>query len=238
MNRLFSSLALILCLAIPVIAIAGSHTETFDGGMTTWTFGTVDDVVMPTGGNPGAWHNSPNLNTFIPTFRCDYDEENFTGNYEERGVIRIAGDFITNSKMFSGTAYYPFALLLRSGKGTTDHADDDYLYFVDDNIWIPQIGDGFVHYEFQIPLGIDEANLPFGWYGGSYFGNGQLRDGVTVSDVLQNVTRVEFWYCHPDWFVASDWYDVGADNVTIEWDEAAVSTEDSSWGSVKALFNK
>jgi hypothetical protein len=58
----------------------------------------------------------------------------------------------------------------------------------------------------------------------------------TWQEVISSVDRIEFWWFHPAWFGIFTWWDVGADNIAIEWDPIGVPTENSSWGQVKSLY--
>ena len=37
-------------------------------------------------------------------------------------------------------------------------------------------------------------------------------------------------------FGVFEWFDVGVDNIMLDWEGGAVATEESSWGDVKAMF--
>jgi hypothetical protein len=234
-------LASVLFVATPLVAVADTFTEEFEMGSNVggWTFGNDADTIESEGGNPGGWFHNDNLNTFAPIFRCEYYGAMFTGNYVEMGVSRISGDFITLVAM-NGTAWYPFALLLRNTRGTPENVeDDDYVYWVDDiNVWCPQLGEGWTHYDFDIPCDFvgEPQEVPEGWFGGSYENPEMLRPDVTWQDVLTSIDRVEFWWFHPAWFGIFTWWEVGADNVTIEWSPGGVATQSETWGGVKALY--
>ncbi len=238
--RTFLLLAAALLIVAP--ALADTFTEGFEGGSNTgdWTFGNSADVIETDGGNPGAWFHNDYLNTFAPIFRCAYGGDVFTGDYFTQGVTMISGDFQTLEAM-NGTAYYPFALLLRNTYGTPEDIEDDiYVYWVDENdVWCPQLGEGWTHYDFPIPsdfVGLP-GELPDGWMGGSYMtGPDIFPEDATWQEVISSVDRVEFWWFHPAWFGIFTWWDVGADNLTIEW-TGGTPTENTTWGSVKALFS-
>ena len=57
-----------------------------------------------------------------------------------------------------------------------------------------------------------------------------------VQDVLQNVTRVEFNFLHPDYAALIVPWSVGADNVSITWEGGPVATESTTMGTLKAMY--
>ena len=234
-------LAGLMLVAAPVLA--DTFTEGFEGGSNVgnWTFGNAADAIETEGGNPDAWFHNDNLNTFAPIFRCAYYGDMFTGNYVANGVTQISGDFQTLAAD-NGTAYYPFALLLRNTYGTPNDVEDDvYVYWVDENdVWCPQLGEGWTHYDFPIPSDFEGApgELPEEWMGGSYYSGPDIfPEDKTWQEVISSVDRIEFWWFHPAWFGIYTWWDVGSDNLTIEYD-GSVATESATWSDVKALYSR
>jgi len=72
--------------------------------------------------------------------------------------------------------------------------------------------------------------------GGSYMSGGDIfPSDVTWTEVLSSIDQVEFWWFHPAWFGIFASWDVGADNITLEWN-GGVATETMSLGDVKALY--
>jgi hypothetical protein len=238
-SMLMVAIALIICL--PAVAGAVTFVEDFEGGSNVgqWTFGNGADTIEPEGGNPGYWFHNPSLDTFAPNFRCGYYGAEFTGNYVDMGVTTISGDFRTDYAS-NGTAWYPFALLLRNTYGTPNDPEDDvYVYWVNENdVWCPQVGEGWTHYDFTIPSDFVGApgELPAEWMGGSYWtGLDIFPEDKTWQEVISSVDRIEFWWFHPAWYGIFAQWDVGADNVTIE-SMLPVATEESSWSSLKSLY--
>lgn len=227
-----------LLLAVGV-AQADVVADDFEGGvnMGYWSF-SGGDVIETTGGNPGAWLHSPTLDTFAPILDTAYGVEFFTGDYVAGHVTRISGDFQTLHADF-GTAGYPLALLLRDAAGTYDNIEDDvYVYWVDENLWIPQAGDGWTHYDFDIPSDFEGApgELPAGWFGGSYMtGSDVFPSDRTWQSVLANVEKVEFWWIHPAWFGIFQQWEAGADNIELEL-MVTTAAEESSLSAIKALY--
>jgi len=238
MIRILIVLACLTLAAVP--ALADTFTEGFDGGSNVgeWTFGNDADTIESEGGNPGYWLHNDYINSFAAIFRSDYYGAMYTGNYVEMGVTQISGDFITPTG--NSVQYIPFALLLRNTFGTPNDVEDDvYVYWVDESVWCPQVGEGWTHYDFTIPSDFVGApgELPAGWMGGSYFsGPDWFPEDRTWQEVISSVDLVEFWWFHPAWFGIFRWWDVGADNVTIIYEGGPVATEDASWSGVKSLF--
>ena len=237
--RVFLILAGLLLIAAPVLA--DSYVEEFedDSNISGWTFGNDNDTIETEGGNPGGWFHNDYLNTFAPIFRCAYGGDVFTGDYVGLGVTQISGDFIT-LQADNGTDYYPFALLLRNTYGTPNDIEDDiYVYWVDeDNVWCPQLGEGWTHYDFPIPSDFvgGPGELPDEWMGGSYMsGPDVFPEDALWHEVISSVDRIEFWWFHPAWMGIYTWWDVGADNVSIEW-TGGVAVEATTWSDVKSLY--
>ena len=237
--RTLLTLALILTLAGSALA-AGSTVADFEGGVNNgdWTWGNAADAVESTGGTPDGWFHNDYLNTFGPRLRCGVDAYGWTGDFVASGVNRIAGDFQTISATTAYMQYYPFTVLLRNHMGTpNDHSDDVYVYYNPDLQFSPDIGQGWVHYDFAIPYGFagGPGEVPENWMGGSPANLEMLPSDITWQEVLSDVS-IEFWFWHPAMFGVLEWFDMGADNIIIEWEGGPVATEESSWGNVKAMY--
>lgn len=227
---------LLALLALPALAV--TYVQDFESGNDEgWTFGLGS--IIEDGGNPGAWLNSDDLNTFAPILRCVNGAPNFTGNYVAMGVSRIGGDFRTD-RADNGTQYYPFTVLLRNDMGTPlDIEDDIYVYPNPETLVCPQLGEGWTHYDFEIPSQFqgDAGELPEGWMGGSYMTGGDwFPEDAFFTDVMSNITDVEIWWFHPAWFGIFTWWNVGADNLEIE-TSGTVAVQSKSLSGVKALFD-
>ena len=236
--RTFVILAGLMLVAAPVLA--DSFTEGYEGGSNVgnWTFGNPADAIETEGGNPDAWFHNPNLDTFAPIFRTGYYGEMFTGNYVAMGVTQISGDFQTLSAS-NGTQGYPFALLLRNTYGNPNDVETDvYVYKVYDQC--PMLDESWTHYDFAIPSDFEGAlgELPEGWEGGSYWTGGDIfPEDKTWQEVISSVDRIEFWWFHPAWFGIFASWDVGSDNLTIEYG-GSVATENATWSEVKSLYRQ
>lgn len=193
-----------------------TFTDTFSNGANPsgWTFNVTNpDVIEPSGGNPGAWLHNDFVVSFAPRATTTFGRDTpFHGDFRAAGVSSISVDARTDFASFTAEGRQ-FSIVLRDMNGTpNDFDDDDYAYYVGD--LIPQVGQGWVRYEFQIPSQSDDP-VPAGWSGGWSGDLENFRPGVEWSDVISSVERVEFWWLHPAFFaIVQDW-DVGIDNVSI-----------------------
>jgi hypothetical protein len=190
-------------------------TDTFEGGVNQggWAFILGADRIEPSGGNPGAWLHNDNYDTFAPILYTTREGGSaFVGDLRAKGVISIGLDARTDATSFGPPTGFQMSLLLRDTKGTGDPTDDDYAYSVGPQVPLP--GQGWIRYQFAVPSS-STAAVPAGWSGGWAGDPAQFRPGVTWSDVITNVDRVEFWWIDPQLFAIFRTWDIGADNVTI-----------------------
>jgi hypothetical protein len=217
---LFHGFVAAAALATSAIAIAparaATFVDTFTGGANSagWNFGSFNaDVIESSGGNPGAWLHNNLLDTFAPILSNDPTiNSNFNGNLRAKGVSSIGVDARTDHADF-GAGGRNFSLLLRDTKGTPNDADDDdYAYFVGPEV--PQVGQGWVSYDFPVPSQ-STAALPPGWTGG-YSGDPEhFRPGVDWNNVITHADSIEFWWLNPAFFAIFQQWDVGVDNVRV-----------------------
>lgn len=205
-------------------------TDDFENGRNTggWTYFAPNEEIETTGGNPDAWLHAWQLDTFAPRPRTTL-ESNFTGDFRSRGVSAIGIDLITIAVDFSA-AERPLTLMLYSDNGTPGDPDDDWAaYTLGPDI--PEPGDGWQSYQFNVPSG--ETSLPAGWLTVP-LGPDSPAD-PDWNDVITNVSALGFFYGDPTFvFIFQNW-DVGMDNVSITY-ESAVPVETVSWGAVKNLY--
>jgi hypothetical protein len=233
-------IACMLGLALP--AAADTFTDDFENGTNHggWHY-NPGDVIETTGGNPdGWWHNSW-MDNFAAIIWSEMYNADFCGDYVAAGVTRISGDFIS-IESYANLAYYPFTVLLKNTMGTPDDIEDDiYVYPNPELRLCPQLGAGWTHYDFDIPsdwTGPDGA-LPPDWMGGSYWTGGDFfPSDANWTEVLSSIDSVEFWWFHPAWFGMFTMFNVGADNITIEFTDGTVANEEASWGTVKTLYQQ
>jgi hypothetical protein len=178
--------------------------------------------------------HSPILDTFDPTlYSAANGSTPFTGDYRATNVSKISLDLQTLSVDFGDGSEFNVILLLRKVNGTpSDISDDDYAYFV--GAATPVEGQGWTHYEFDVPSQSNDA-VPAGWAGGSFDDCEHFRSGVTWSDIMESVDQVEIHYLHPCFFAIFQQWIVGVDNLRIEFD-SFTPTVTTSWGAVKRLY--
>ena len=236
MSRTLLLIASIALVCLPVAAIAETVTEDFEDMSSEfgWHFMSWGDIIQPEGGNPGAWLNNPEVMTFGPQLRCDYNAPVFTGNFREVGVTMISLDARTDYIDW-GSMEIEMSILLRDTNGTPGNVDDDdYAYYP--GPICPQPGQGWLHYDFEIPSDSTESH-PAGWWGGWVGNLEDFRPGIDWNDVIVSVDRVEIWWWHPAYFGIMQTWNVGADNISITY-EGTSPVESSTWGQIKALYSE
>jgi hypothetical protein len=240
--RMLLILTLVLTFAVTVQAQVPQVAD-FEGGLNNgdWGWGPAwADIVEPTGGNPGGYLGNAYQDTYYPILECAWDAPGWTGNLALAGATNISGDFITIDSSNEWVGTYYFTVLFRNHMGTpADITDDVFVYIDPYNYDCPDIGEGWKHYDFDLPFDFEGApgELPAGWVGGSYYsGNATMPSDVTFQDVVSNVGRIEFWYNHPDWAAIFASFNTGVDNIVLEVAQDPVGVENSSFGDVKAMF--
>jgi hypothetical protein len=231
-------LTLLFLAAVPIGAAADTFIDTFEGGANQagWSFIQGADVLESSGGNPGWWLHQPVYDTFAPILNSAWGNATpFAGDYRAANVTRIRFDAQTIHLDFGDGSGFEMVLLLRNTHGTpNDFDDDDFAYFVGPNI--PLVGQGWVHYDFDIPSQSNDP-VPPGWHGGWSGDCENFRPGVTWANVMSNVDRVEFWWLNPCFFAIFQQWNVGADNVAIEYGNPT-AVDEATWGKVKARFGE
>ena len=236
MNRHMTVAAAVVAISVSASIAETTVMEEFEGGSNEagWSFIAGGDTIEDFGGNPGAWLHQPTYDTFAPTLTTsDSTDTAFVGDYREMGVVQVGLSARTDDTDFN-TEGLPFAILLRDTKGTPNVDDDDYAYWVSLRTVIPQPGDGWVEYAFDIPSQSMDS-VPTGWSGG-WVGDGeQFRPGVDWNDVITSVDRVEFWWIHPAWFAIFQQWDVGADSIWIAMEMSECDGDANGDGTVDPL---
>ncbi|CAG0993477.1 hypothetical protein PHYC_02429 [Phycisphaerales bacterium] len=200
-------------------------TDTFDPGSNLggWTFGGPFGSVLPSGGNPGAYWNEPDLDTFAPRLRTTSTNSPFHGDYRSRQVMGLSVDLILFHVDFSAGGR-PLSLILVSDNNTPGNPDDDWGAFTMHAQNVPLVGEGWRHYDFDVPS--QSAALPAGWEF-IEFGPGASPNW---NSLVTGVDGVEFFYGDPRNFFIFQMWDTGADNVAI----SSVPAPASSLGLVLA----
>ncbi|HMN96773.1 MAG TPA: GC-type dockerin domain-anchored protein [Phycisphaerales bacterium] len=207
-SRLSCTFAAIAAGSLAGLGLACESTVVdFDGGLNigNWTWG-IPVTYPQSGGNPGAYMRTQGLDTFAPQLRTQ-GASVFTGNYREKSVVSLGVDLITFAVDFSA-AGRPLALMLVSDNGTPGNPNDDWAaYTLGPDIPVP--GQPWKSFDYDIPA--DATSLPAGW---SYiaFGPGANFDWNAL---IENVTRVTFFYGDPEFFFIFQMWTLGADNLRI-----------------------
>jgi hypothetical protein len=205
---------LILCLA--AAQSSGTSTDDFDSGQNPngWSFASFD-VLEANGGNPGGWLHVAGLDTFYPMLESGTSASwPWIGDLAATGAVRISLDAITLHTDFPIAGGFFMSVLLRDTQGTFNVDDDDYAYFVGEEV--PQPGAGWKHFDFDVPSRCG-VNVPPGWHGGWSGDGDDFRPGVTWSDLISQVDRVEIWWSDPTNFAIFQMWEAGVDNLEIEY---------------------
>lgn len=232
MKNLLMLVCVAVLISLPMASMAQSVVEDFEDGLNDyeWTFGNDNDTVIIGGGNPGNWFRNDYLNTFGVRLRSAIGAADFTGNYRMMGVERFSIDARMDLNPYS-TYGVPLCILLRRVNDPDDAYDDDYAFFRGDPI--PDEGQGWIHYEFEIPS-CSTDSIPEGWTGGGA-DPGFFNPGRSWNDVIVQVDKVEFWFWDVEWYGNYNWFDAGVDNITITYGQPS-ATENTTWGQVKSLY--
>ncbi len=203
-----------LCALVGVTGAAGQQfVETFDGASNVggWTYGGPIESFPPSGGNPGAYLRSLDLDTFAPRPRTTGDSI-FTGNLRELQTTSIGIDLLTMDVDFSAEDR-PLSLVLISDNGTPADGSDDWGAFQIGPEDIPVPGEGWKSFDFEVPS--QETSLPAGW-GTIVFGPNSPTD-PDWNDVITDVAQTQFFYGDPEGFFIFQMWDVGMDNPRISY---------------------
>jgi hypothetical protein len=217
------SLPALLLLAAPVLAAGSGPTpaplfDDFTGGTNEggWTY-NPGDVIETSGGNPGGWWHQATADTFGPSVPST--NPSLAGDWRARNVDRASFDARLDDLDFGTGAGFQMTLLLRDTHGTPSINDDDFAYFVGDEV--PLKGAGWKSFSYPVPSQ-DTSALPAGWTGGYPGDSTSFRPGVDWNDVITSVDRVEIWWIDPALFAIFQQWNIGLDNVHISADGAAV----------------
>jgi hypothetical protein len=238
MNRRYLLAFLAFALLGAPAAGALTFTDDFEGGTNAagWAFLQGGDVLEASGGNPGGWLHQPVYDTFGPSVSCaEANGTPFVGDYRAAFVSQLSFDLLTAHTDFPTGDGFNVTLVLRSTNGTPDDiADDDFAYFV--GPLAPEQGEGWLHYAIDIPSQSGDA-VPAGWSGGWLEDCAAFRPGVSWLDVITQVDRVEILWLPPCMFAIFQQWNVGVDNIAVEYLDT-VATAESSWGDVKQLYGR
>lgn len=163
------------------------------------------------GGNPGAYLRSEGNDTFLVRLESS-GASDFTGDYAARRVRRFGVDVIVEHTDFPSGGRQ-LALILLNDAGTPGDSFDDYGAFVLSEGFVPEQGDGWVSFSFEVP-GPGEG-LPAGWQ--LFALDGEPPIGLVWNDVLSDVDSVMISLGDPTLFYIFQNWTAGVDNIVIEW---------------------
>lgn len=204
-----------LALALPAAAAPTTTiAETFDGTLdqATWRLGTLD-TIEPSGGSPGAYLHNPQFDSAVPhPVYVGPLPSPFFGDYRAANVTSLGLDVIVYAASIGVDNRRPVSLVLTSDMGTPDDPTDDCDVYTVGNKNVPRPGTAWRAFDFKVPSG--ETSLPLGWtVRGACAG---LSANDAWNAVITNVTNVSFPFSDPDTFWYFQVWDLGIDNVRIE----------------------
>ena len=153
--NLRATVTLLSLLASP--ATAQTFVETFEAGSNVgqWNYISNNAALAGTGGNPGA--HLVVIQAGQPGPRTMAAGTVFTGDFAARQISSVGLDCTTLNHQFA-PHNFPMTVVLGNDGGTPgDFSDDCLVYFVGTAL-APQIGEGYLSYDFDIPW--DSATLP------------------------------------------------------------------------------
>lgn len=228
-----------LALLVAGGARGATFLDDFEGGnnAASWAFLRGGDTLESSGGNPGGWLHQPVYDTFAPSVVCALDNGTpFVGDYRAAGVSRLSFDLNTLHTDFpTGDGFY-VTVILRSIHGTPDNIDDDDLAYFTGPV-APTGGQGWVHFSVDIPSQSTDPT-PSGWSGAWVGDCSTFRPGVDWNDVIANVDLLEISWLPPCYFAIFQQWNVGVDNIEIEYVDNPVPIQQSSFGRVKRLYQR
>jgi len=225
---------LIAALAVAAAAAADSFVETFDGGSNEggWSFGTGNEVIETSGGNPGAYLHDPSIDSYAPQPRTAWGTSSvFVGDFRTNRVTGLSIDLITLAVDFSAEGR-PLALMLVSDNGTPASSDDDWAGYTlsPDNVPLPD--QGWLGYSFVVPSW--EPTWPADWHV-ILFG----PDSPPAPDwntLITAVDQVRFHYGDPEMVFIFQMWNLGLDNPGIHSDlvfaDGFETGDTGAWSSV------
>lgn len=197
----------------------GSQTfvESFSNGSNVgaWHITQMLDMTQTTGGNPGAFIEAAQFNSFEPEARTTAVAPNtFLGDYRARNVTSIGIDLDTFASQFA--VQRPLTLFLYSDAGTPSNPNDDCEVYVTAAAQIPPVGGGWT--SIDVPIPAHSATLPAGWQTQSC----AATPDVGWNAVITNVSAIYWRYGEPGFFYPGDVWTIGMDNPRITSDLGSV----------------
>jgi hypothetical protein len=194
--------------------LAGAQfVDTFENGVNigSWSFGTGNGLIEPTGGNPGAFYHDDFIDSFAPQASTEWGSTSpFVGDFRSNGVSQISVDFQLFRVDFSA-AERPLTLLLREDNGTPNDFDDDWGAYVKHPEFVPQVGECWKHFEFNFDSSV--YSLPAGWMTIAFGPNSPATPDW--NQIITDVDQLTFFWGDPEFFYIFQGWDIGMDNVSI-----------------------
>lgn len=193
---------------------ATATTETFADlqNEAGWTYGTGNEYLELSGGNPGEFIYDPFIASAVPAASTGAGiDSDFTGDYAAGNVIGVGID-LKAFNISGGTINEKISLVLYHDNGTPhDFADDWGAYTVGHKSVPLVIGGpgsvGWYSYDFIVPS--QSRKLPEGW---RRFGD---RGAGTWGDLMRDVSGVQFYYGDPSKIHIFREWSLGIDNPRI-----------------------
>jgi hypothetical protein len=190
-----------------------TFTETFTGGSNVggWSFGSPNEMIEASGGNPGAYWHAPFVDSFAPQPRTALGLSSvFTGNYRANQVTSVGVDLITFAVDFSA-AGRPLTVMLVSDNNTPANFNDDWAAHHIGPMNVPLPGQGWLSYNFDIPS--QSMTLPPGWQFIQFGPNSP--PSPNWNNVITAVDQLRFFYGDPTLFFIFQGWNLGLDNPRI-----------------------
>jgi hypothetical protein len=193
-------------------ALAAAYTDTFESGLNPsgWTFG-FGNTLPTTGGNPGGYLRTDDLDTFAPQPRPTAPNNPFIGDYRARGVTCIGVDLITYHVDFSAGGRPLTLMLIHDNNTPGDPSDDTAAYYMHPQN-VPLEGQNWISYLFDVPSA--STTLPAGWTLLN-LGDSGAPANHTWNQVIQHVSKMQFFYGNPEFFFIFQQWSLGMDNARI-----------------------
>lgn len=225
MNHIVVTRVVGACLAAAVFAVtapAQSCGDTFTTDFSTtflggWTWGGPQQSTPASGGFPGAYLRTVDIDTFAPQLRTSGPSV-FTGDYRTARVSALGVDLRSFAIDFPTSCQRPLSLVLTNDNGTPGNfADDVYVYFVSPDD-IPCVDGLWRSYSVAVPS--QSTTLPAGW---GVDPNTTLTPSQAWTRVITSVSSVTWFYGDPTFFFIFQQWTVGADNLRIAFDGGATT---------------
>ena len=216
--------ALALLILAPGSARAASVTvnETFENGTNegAWTFGTGNEILVLTNGNPGAYLRDQTLVTFQPKASTSFGVPSaFTGDYRASGVTSVGIDLAV-AAVDGNISGRTLSLILLNDNGTPDDLGDDWGAYTVTNLPVPPPGviglapgDDLLQWRsYDLPVPSQDGRLPQGW---TWISSNMVRNGGSWARLMRDVDHVGFLLADPAVLYPLFRWDVALDNPRI-----------------------